>query len=81
MDTAKPFMSGRSQAVRLPKTYRFEGTGVDIKRIGNGVALLPVQDSWMLLFDALDQFSGDYMADREQPQQQQKREDLFQQYR
>jgi len=77
VDTAKLFMSGRSQAVRLPKAYRFEGTEVLIKKVGNAVVLLPSHDNWTLLFDSLDQFSGDFMTDREEPQQQQQREDLF----
>jgi antitoxin VapB len=41
MDTAKLFKTGRSQAVRLPKAYRFEGDEVYIKRVGPAVVLLP----------------------------------------
>lgn len=37
MDTARLFQSGRSQAVRLPKAYRFAGTEVVVKHFGNGV--------------------------------------------
>lgn len=76
MDTAKLFMSGRSQAVRLPKDYRFEGTEVFIKKVGDAVLLMPRADSWQLLFESLDQFSADFMLDREQPQQQE-REEVF----
>ena len=39
---AKLFMNGRSQAVRLPKEFRFEGTEVRIRRSGNGVLLEPL---------------------------------------
>ncbi len=39
--TAKLFKNGRSQAVRLPKEFRFEGTEVRIRRAGNGVLLEP----------------------------------------
>jgi len=39
---AKLFMNGRSQAVRLPKEFRFEGTEVRIRKLGNGVVLEPV---------------------------------------
>ena len=46
MDTAKVFMTGRSQAVRLPKAYRFEGTEVRIRREGRAVILEPVEDDW-----------------------------------
>lgn len=39
MTTAKVFMTGRSQAVRLPKEFRFEGTEVEIFRRGDEVIL------------------------------------------
>lgn len=76
MDTAKLFQSGRSQAVRLPKEYRFDGTQVFIKRVGDAVVLIPYREGWQTLFDSLDQFSDDFMADRSQPEPQ-LREDAF----
>jgi antitoxin VapB len=36
MQTAKLFQNGESQAVRLPKSFRFEGTEVTIKQVGEG---------------------------------------------
>ena len=75
METAKLFENGQSQAVRLPKAFRFQGDKVYIKKLGNAVILLPYQDSWLSLFDSLDQFSSDFMEDRQQPEQE--REDLF----
>ncbi|MCB1065314.1 MAG: AbrB/MazE/SpoVT family DNA-binding domain-containing protein [Verrucomicrobiae bacterium] len=42
MTKAKLFMNGRSQAVRLPKEFRFEGSEVSIRRAGNAVILEPV---------------------------------------
>lgn len=41
-DTAKPFMHGRSKAVRIPKQYRFAGTEVKVSRDGDEVLLEPV---------------------------------------
>jgi len=38
METARLFQSGRSQAVRLPKEFRFAGSEVGIRYFGNGVA-------------------------------------------
>ena len=76
MKTAKLFKNGQSQAVRLPKEFRFEGSKVYIKRVGNGVLLLPEQNSWQGLFDSLIQFSDDFMESRQQPDLQE-REDLF----
>ena len=64
---AKLFRNGRSQAVRLPREFRFEGAEVYIKRLGNMVLLLPKDDPWASLMDSLDQFSDDFMAERDQP--------------
>ena len=41
--TAKLFMHGRSQAVRLPKEFRFEGTEVRVSKVGDKVILEPVE--------------------------------------
>lgn len=43
--TAKLFQNGRSQAVRLPKAFRFEGTEVRIRREGERVILEPMEPS------------------------------------
>lgn len=67
MDTARLFQSGRSQAVRLPKAFRFEGTEVVIKHFGNGV-LLPVDDPWQTLAAGRAAFEPGFVMTREQPQ-------------
>lgn len=76
METAKLFQNGKSQAVRLPKEYRFQGDKVYIKRVGNAIVLLPYQDSWQVLFDSLDAFSNDFLFGRDQPTAQD-RENAF----
>jgi antitoxin VapB len=76
MERAKLFQSGRSQAVRLPKEFRFTGVEVYVKRVGKAVVLLPVDDAWDSLAQSLDLFSDDYMSEREQPSDQ-KREESF----
>jgi antitoxin VapB len=76
MKTAKLFKNGESQAVRLPKEFRFEGDEVLIKRSGNAVVLLPKKKSWEALVDSLSQFSSDFMDDRGQPQHNDGRESL-----
>ena len=43
---AKLFANGRSQAVRLPKEFRFTGTEVNIERRGDEVVLTPVESKW-----------------------------------
>lgn len=70
MDTARLFQSGRSQAVRLPKEYRFAGTEVVVKHFGNGVLLLPVDDPWQTLEAGLAAFEPGFSLSREQPDDQ-----------
>ncbi len=74
MDTAKIFQNGKSQAIRLPKEYRFQGSTVYVKRIGNAVVLIPEQDSWQTLIESLDKFSNDFMNERQQPPAQDRAE-------
>ncbi|MFA6921261.1 MAG: type II toxin-antitoxin system VapB family antitoxin [Gallionella sp.] len=76
MKTAKLFQNGQSQAVRLPKEFRFEGDSVFIKKTGNVVVLIPTSNSWSSLLGSLDEFTPDFMSERSQPQQQ-VREDVF----
>ena len=62
MKTAKIFESGNSQAVRLPKEFRFdENTKVWIKRMGDNIVLMPVKPSWKDLELGAAQFSIDFL--------------------
>lgn len=76
METAKLFQNGSSQAVRLPKAFRFRGDRVYIKRVGNVVILLPVHNSWESLKSSLALFTPDFMQERDQPPTQ-TRKDAF----
>ncbi|WP_137896153.1 type II toxin-antitoxin system VapB family antitoxin [Ramlibacter sp. 2FC] len=67
MDTARLFQSGRSQAVRLPKEYRFTGAEVVVRHFGNGVLLLPIDRPWDMLDAALAAFEPGFQISREQP--------------
>lgn len=67
MQQAKLFQNGQSQAVRLPKEFRFEGDSVAIKRVGKAVVLLPYNEPWETLFESLSLFSSDFMDKRNQP--------------
>ena len=62
-DTAKLFWNGRSQAVRLPKAFRFEGDEVRIRRSGDSVILEPLhRRSWPVGFwEYLDASSKDWL--------------------
>lgn len=70
MQTAKIFKNGRSQAVRLPKEFRFNGEDVYIKKFENIVILFPKDDPWASLVGSLDQFTDDFMNERNQPEEQ-----------
>ena len=72
MVTAKIILNGRSQAVRLPKEFRFDTNEVYVTRMGSAVVLLPKRGSWDVLFDALDGFSPDFMESRSQPEEQER---------
>lgn len=56
--TAKLFRNGRSQAVRLPREFRFEGDEVRIRQIGDGVLLEPVISDTRKWFAELDRFKS-----------------------
>ncbi|MEW5744770.1 MAG: type II toxin-antitoxin system VapB family antitoxin [Nitrospirota bacterium] len=67
MKTAKIFRNGQSQAVRLPKEFRFKDDQVFIKKIGGAVVLIPKSSSWDPLVESLRKFSDDFMSERVQP--------------
>jgi antitoxin VapB len=54
--TAKLFRNGRSQGVRLPQEFRFEGDHVFLKRVGDGVLILPAKRGWDALIRSLTNF-------------------------
>lgn len=76
MNTAKIFTTGRSQAVRLPKEYRFDTDEVFVAKIDDMVILYPRKKGWELLERGISQFTEDFMADRHQPAESDKRADL-----
>jgi antitoxin VapB len=57
--TAKLFRNGRSQAVRLPREFRFEGNEVRIRQIDGGVLLEPIISDTRKWFDELDRFNSE----------------------
>jgi len=60
--TAKLFMIGGSQAVRLPKEFHFDGSQVKIRREGNAVILEPISDDWEWLDALPDTVDDDFVA-------------------
>lgn len=65
---SKVFISGNSQAVRLPKEYQVEEKELYIKKIGNTILLFPRSNPWEAFERSLTEFSDDFMKDgRNQP--------------
>ena len=77
MDTAKLFINGRNQALRLPKAYRFEGNEMYIKKVSEGVLLIPKDKTiWSVWENNLKKYEKPFMTDRNQPKSQQERDGL-----
>lgn len=69
MNTAKVFKSGNSQAIRLPKKFRFSGKRVFIRQFGEGVLLEPEYPSNSNWLDKIQNLSDDLFENRKQPKQ------------
>ena len=63
VETAKVFTNGGSQAVRLPKDFRFDTYEVDVNRLCKIVILVPKENRWAGLLQSLDMFTDDFMKD------------------
>lgn len=63
METAKIFENGRSQAVRLPKKFRFNTDEVIVQQLGDAVILVPKESMWQTFMDGLNGFTDDIFAD------------------
>lgn len=76
MKEASLFKNGRCQAVRIPKEFRLPGKSVYIRKVGQGVLLIPKsKNSWDVLWAICDGFTEDFMLERDQGKHE--REDLF----
>lgn len=73
MQVARLFTNGNSQAVRLPKEFRFEGEEVIIRKVGSAVILLPKRYAYADLKALLDEI-GPLDLDRDQPRLDQERD-------
>jgi len=76
MQTARLFLNGRSQAVRLPKEYQFNGENVYIQRVGDAVILCPVDKEWEVFMHGLNNFSNDFMSEGRLQGMDQNREEI-----
>ena len=76
MQTAKLFMNGRSQAIRLPKEFQFKGDSVYVQKIGEAVILVPQDKDWEVFLHGLNNFSDDFMSEGRAKDKDQEREEL-----
>lgn len=76
MSTARIFKSGNSQAIRLPKEFRFSISEVEIFRRGDEVVLREKRRSAAEILQIFESFSEDFMADGRQDLPPQEREAL-----
>ncbi|WP_061250142.1 type II toxin-antitoxin system antitoxin VapB [Leptospira alstonii] len=76
MQTAKLFINGRSQAVRLPKEFQFVGDDVLIQKVGEAVILVPKNKAWNVFLEGLNGFSDDFLEEGREQQKSDKREKL-----
>ena len=76
METAKIFENGRSQAVRLPKKFRFNTDEVVVQQLGEAVLLVPKEYLWNTFFEGLESFTDDIFSDGRDQGIQDKRDSL-----
>ena len=63
--TTRLFVNGRSQAVRIPKAYRFEDvTEVVIRKEGDSLIITPARRNWPSYADEAPAVDEDFMTDR-----------------
>ncbi|MBI5816514.1 MAG: AbrB/MazE/SpoVT family DNA-binding domain-containing protein [Nitrospinae bacterium] len=73
MKTAKIFKNGQSQAVRLPKEFRMAGKLAFVKKVREGLLILPEKGAWGILENSLGHFTSDFMEERGQPAMQKRK--------
>ena len=76
MDTAKIFENGRSQAVRLPKKFRFDSDEVIVQQLGDAVILVPKESVWRTFLEGIDGFTDDIFEGGRNQGVQKERESL-----
>ena len=76
METAKIFETGRSQAVRLPKKFRFNADEVVIQQLGDAVLLVPKESLWQTFLDGLNGFTDNVFENGREQGVQEERESL-----
>jgi len=76
METAKIFENGRSQAVRLPKKFRFDVDEVVVQQLGDAVILVPREAVWKTFMDGVNSFTEDIFENGREQGNQKERDSL-----
>ena len=63
MQTAKIFINGRSQAIRIPKEFQFKREEVYIQKVGDAVILVHKNKAWNTFLDGLNGFTEDFLKE------------------
>ena len=63
-------ISAGQQFIKIPESLHIEDDRVYVRKLGNALFIIPFHNPWQSLFDSLELFSGDFMDDRAQPEQQ-----------
>lgn len=64
--------NANGQAIRIPENFKINDDKVYIKKVGNGLFIIPYHEPWQGLFDSLHLFSSDFMENRNQPSSQER---------
>ncbi|QQO07868.1 type II toxin-antitoxin system antitoxin VapB [Breznakiella homolactica] len=76
MQSTKVFISGNSQAIRLPKEYQVDEKELYVQKIGGTIILLSKKNPWDAFEKSLDEFSDDFLSSGRKQPKRQKRESL-----
>lgn len=63
MHTTRPFMSGRCQAVRIPKEYRLDDVEVVINQVGESIVITPKEALQQMFFSGIAELPGDFLRE------------------
>lgn len=59
-----------SQSIKIPDDFKINDDKVYLKKVGNALYIIPFHDPWQNLIDSANEFTQDFMSDREQPTDQ-----------
>jgi antitoxin VapB len=62
MQLTRVFNNGNSQAIRIPKEYRFDQEEVCINKVGSAIIIFPKKDRFSVLMESINEFTPDFLA-------------------